>query len=235
MLQMFLGYKYVLRFILIKPSFFHKYMDRSCRKSFNQNNYFCQGITLLLYFCLFYRFLFLLNKHHLTKNSKINTQKCSRLAQKYSPTVEDVPQAHKAVVWCPWRDETCRRDKDTTQREREKGESERRLKRKKERKKERWEVARDENRGTLGDFFFFLPFYMLMRGGLDTLGKKNFYPYNRPYPTRIHPKTAWLGKICWLGGFLPSPIGVGIRNWFGKSCSSNLGEKFGPQIDNLKG
>ena len=40
MLQMFLGYKYGLRFVVIKPGFFHKYLDRSCRKSFNQNNYY---------------------------------------------------------------------------------------------------------------------------------------------------------------------------------------------------
>jgi hypothetical protein len=42
-LQMFLGYKYVPRFIDINLGFFHKYFAHSCGKFFNKNNHFLLG------------------------------------------------------------------------------------------------------------------------------------------------------------------------------------------------
>jgi hypothetical protein len=43
-LQMFLGYKYVPRFIVINLGFFHKYFVHSCGKFFDKNNHFYRGI-----------------------------------------------------------------------------------------------------------------------------------------------------------------------------------------------
>jgi hypothetical protein len=82
---MFLGYKYGLRFVVIELGFFHIYLDRSCRKYFNQNNCFYQGITLLFYFCLFCRFLFLLNKHHFMKKLKNKYPKMLKINPKIFP------------------------------------------------------------------------------------------------------------------------------------------------------
>ena len=127
----------------------------------------------------------------------------------------------------------------TQQRERERQEWEKIKKKKAERS---LEMKREVQWG-----FFYFPFICLCGAGRVPVGKKLLSPQPtpiQPESTKNTSKKAWVEVDLRVRRVFPRPTRDGISNWFGKSCSSNLGEKFGRptrntiehlRLDNLKG